>query len=119
MVVYDFIETKESKSGSYSGSKITPLSTEVISSNTINVKGKSYIKIATGTLNNLSNPTTGQNITIQATGTITVNDIDSSTNIVLAGTTPTSFTMGDGNTLQLIYDGTNWQETSRSVNTTP
>lgn len=145
MVVEDTIQTKESKSGSYTGpltgnvtgdvtgnltGSVTAGSgekiiftrvAETISGNAISANSGTLISLSTGTLNEITDPTDGQMIIILATGSVTVNDIDNSENIVLNGSSPAAYNMGEGDTLTLIYnsDSSKWMEMARSDNTNP
>ena len=121
MVVFDFIETKESKSETYNGTLkglSVNASSATVSSNTINATDLTFIEVtASGNLQTISGGVTGQLLTIIANGSLTVEDV--ADNITLSGSSPTNFSMADRNTLQLVYDGTMWNEVSRSVNTAP
>jgi len=88
--------------------------------NTIDASGSSYIQSSYYTsfnLDNFSNGTTGQILIFENSGSqnIVVRDVTvGGGNIRLAGAV--SYTMGQYDTLMLIYNGTYWLETSRSNN---
>ena len=89
-------------------------------SNTIDAGGSSYIQSSYYTSFNLdtfSNPATGQVLIFENSGSnnIVIRDVTiGGGNIKLAGAT--NYTMGQYDTLTLIYNGTYWLETARSNN---
>jgi hypothetical protein len=86
----------------------------IASAATITIPGTGSYFAITGTTNidqiNATQNFRGRRITLQFAGILTLND--NVGNLVLAG----NFTTSSADTLSLVYDGSNWIETSRSVN---